>query len=261
MPEGDTVHRSAQRLDTWMAGREVTDAVCVRRRVDARSLVGDTIEGWSARGKHLLMPLASGRVLHTHLLMTGSWHRYRTGQRWERPEHEMRIMIEAGDHVAVGFLVPTIEILAPGEVETHPALVSLGPDVLDARYDPAESVRRARAVDPDEIIGVALLDQRVAAGVGNVYRCEALFLERIDPHARVRDLDDEALLRLFRRSARLIKPNVSDPLRDTGLPNGARWVYGRAGKGCRRCGSTIALDRTGEQRRVLHWCPKCQSSG
>src|SRR5262245_47854257 len=169
MPEGDTILRTAQALDAALAGRSVTafEAAlpAVALRVKSESLVGQRVAGVEARGKHLLLRFAGGVTLHTHLGMRGSWHLYRTSTRWRKPRTSARIVITAGDVVAVCFAPMLAALLTPQELRRNLRLTRLGPDALRDGFDRAEAVSRLRARDDLEI-GVAIVDQKALAGVG-----------------------------------------------------------------------------------------------
>lgn len=248
MPEGDVLFRTAATLHRWLAGREVTEATGV-----AVPVVGDTVAQVAANGKHLLIRFASGHVLHSHLRMTGSWHVYSAGERWQRPASQAKVSLTCGTHVAVCFNAPVVELLAPGAEANHPSLSGLGPDILDRPPDLEEIRRRARRRPPDTALGELLLDQRVVAGIGNVWRCEALFLEGRSPWAAVSSVSDDELDALVATAARIMGDSLGP---DTGRP--PRWVYRRTGRPCRRCGTPISSRGQGEQSRTAYWCPACQ---
>jgi endonuclease-8 len=248
LPEGDVLFRSAATLQRWLAGREVTAATGA-----ALPMVGETVEKVEANGKHLLVRFGSGHVLHTHLRMTGSWHVYSAGERWQRPASQARLTLTCGNRVAVCFNGPVIELLAPDTEANHPSLSGLGPDVLVQPLNLEEIRRRARSRPPDTALGELLLDQRVAAGIGNIWRCEALFLEGRSPWAPVSSLGDDDLDALFSAAARIMTESLG-PF--NGRP--PRWVYRRTGRQCRRCGTPIKARGQGEQSRTAYWCPTCQ---
>jgi endonuclease VIII len=216
-------------------------------------VVGTTVEAVEARGKHLLVRFDNDLVLHSHMRMTGAWHVYPAGERWQRPRWQARVVLAAGDRVAVCFNAPVVELFAAREEPLHPSLPGLGPDVLAQPLDLAEVRRRARARDPGTALGELLLDQRVVAGIGNIWRCEALFARRLDPWAPVASIDDGALDALVETAARLMRANVVAFGRDR--PR----VHGRAGRPCPRCGTTIRARGQGDQARVAYWCPGCQN--
>ncbi len=265
MPEGDTIYRSATTLRRWLAGRTVTAASARVPGVAADRLIGSTVTTVESQGKHLLIRFSSGDTLHTHMRMTGSWHVYPSGQRWRKPQHQARFVLECGERVAVCFDARVVELFASREEAIHPALVALGPDLLSP--DPLDLVAvraRARAAaEASPTIGELLLDQRVVAGIGNVYRCEALFLCGIDPGAPVGSVTDDELDRLVTTAARLLLTNA---VTTTGKPFSRSfdsrpdrpWVYRRAGRPCWRCGTTISSAGLGRQARTVYWCSACQ---
>jgi len=253
MPEGDTIFRTAETLRRWLGGREVTSA---RSRVygfPALRLVGRTVGGVEARGKHLLLRLDDDSVLHTHLRMSGSWHVYPSDRPWRRPESQARLVIECGDRVAVCFNAPVVELLRPRAEGVHPSLGRLGPDVLADHLDLDEVRRRARTRPPDLALGELLLDQQVVAGIGNIWRSEALFLEGRSPWTERQKLTDDDLDALVTTASSLMRASA---LGDAHPPQ--RWVYKRSGQPCRKCGTRVESCRQGEQARTAYWCPACQ---
>jgi endonuclease-8 len=272
MPEGDTIYRAAVAMHRALAGRVVTrfESVypAVTRVADDQPVVGRTIEAVSARGKHLLITFSGGLVLRTHMRMNGSWHLYRAGVKWQRPARDMRVRVGAGDVEAVGFNVPVAELLTARELARHVQLNALGPDLLDPAFDPAEAARRMR-VHGQDAVGDALLNQRVVAGIGNVFKSEILFLAGIEPFTPVAALSDADIERLVAISREQLAANVltrsqtltpSIGRRTTRSldPNKKLWVYGRGGKPCRRCGTKILARKTGLDARLTYWCPRCQ---
>jgi endonuclease VIII len=272
MPEGDTIFRAARALDRALAGRAVTrfESVFAQlTRVDVdRPLRGRTVERVSSHGKHLLIWFSGDLVLRTHMRMNGSWHIYRPGERWRRPRHEMRIVVSTDAFEAVAFTVPIAELSTVAELERE--LADVGPDPLDAGFDPAAAVARLRARGEADI-AEALLDQRAVSGIGNVYKSEILFAGGINPFSRVADLEEGALERLVALAAKFMRANVTDGTsaaivtytgfrRTTGRadPSARLWVYGRADKPCRRCGTPISRAKQGPHARSTYWCQKCQ---
>jgi endonuclease-8 len=240
MPEGDTIFRTAQTLHRALAGKVVTRFETVLPKLERVTLEGRTIERVVAAGKHLMIEFEGGVHLHTHMRMNGSWHIYRVGQRWRRPRSDMRLVIETADYVAVGFNVP---------VADFDAVPELGPDLLSADFDAAEALRRVREQGGEEIANV-LLNQRVMAGTGNIWKSEALFRSGVDPFTRVRDLDDAALARVIANARKLLKASAALRVE--------RMVYSRGGQPCRKCGTRIASRAQGPDARLTYWCPKCQ---
>ena len=254
MPEGDTLARTSATMHRWLAGREITAASTKVDGFPAERLVGRRVESVEAWGKNLMIRLDGDEVLRTHLRMTGSWHIYPAGHPWRRPERQARLTLTCGDRVAVCFNAPVVELVRAGGMASHPALGNLGPDVLDQPPDLEEVRRRARAGPADRPLGELLLDQRVVAGIGNIWRCEALFVEGHNPWTPVSALTDDQLDALVSAAGRLMRVSVDSR---TGVPD-RRWVYRRAGHACRRCRTPVRSRRQGEQARTAYWCPTCQ---
>ena len=261
MPEGDTVWLAARRMNTALAGATLRRGELRVPQLAAVDLAGTGVREVVPRGKHLLIRLADDRTLRTHFRMDGSWHLYRPGTKWRGgPAHDIRAVLATETWECVGYrlhdmaLVPTAD---EGSLVGH-----LGPDVLGPDWDLDEALRRLRE-HPDEQIGVALLDQRNLAGIGNLYKVESLFLCAVHPWARVADVPD--LRGLVERARTLMLANREHPEQSTtgSLRRGEdHWVAGRRGKPCRRCGTTILLGEQGPdtQERVTWWCPRCQAA-
>jgi endonuclease-8 len=273
MPEGDTLFRTAALLREALAGRTVSAARGGPGGVRLDRVVGDAVESVDAQGKHLLISFSGGLTHHTHLRMHGSWHRYRPGEAWRRSPARAVAVIEVPGAVAVCFDAPTVELLDTRAVAIHPSLVRLGPDLLAAESDLDDVLRRLRSPERATMaVGDALLDQTALAGLGNVYRSEICFIERVDPFRRVADLDDGTLRRLLHTGRRLLHANRLDPDRKTtpdllgGEPGsggprargGQRYVYGRTSRPCRRCGTPIRSRTSGDLARRVFWCSVCQ---
>jgi endonuclease-8 len=270
MPEGDTIFRAARTLQRALAGRIVTrfESVFPRlTRIDHdRPLAGRTIDRVTSRGKHLLMFFSGDLILHTHMRMHGSWHIYKPGERWRARRHDMRIVVATDAYVAVGFNIPVAELLAPAEFARHELLQTLGPDLAAVDFDRRAVVERLRARGA-EAIEEALLNQRVLSGIGNVLKSEVLFVSHVNPFTAVSALDDETIDRIVDAAQRLMKMNMSGassnaPIgrRTTGSldPSAKLFVYGRAGKRCRVCGTAIEMRKSGVHARSTYWCPRCQ---
>ena len=274
MPEGDTIFRAARTLHRVLAGKTIVrfeSAYPALNRVDEdRPLAGRTVESVTSRGKHLLMFFSGDLILHTHMRRNGSWHVYRPGEGWRRPARDMRLTLAATDVVAVGFNIPVAEFLSHAELERHPQLRQLGPDVASAQFDPA-AIRQRIANAGAVAIADALLNQRIVAGIGNVLKSEILFVSGVDPFTRVDRLPDATIGRIADVSRRLMRMNVLERdatlssaigRRTTGSLNPSQklWVYGRGGQPCRKCGATIQSRTTGIDARLTYWCPSCQAS-
>ncbi len=257
MPEGDTVWLSAKNLDAALAGQVLT--VC-DIRVPAFAtvdLTGEVVEGVVSRGKHLLMRIGDYSI-HSHLKMEGSWHLYRPGAAWQRPEWQARAIIGTAEVTAVGFSLGTLEVLPRADEDE--AVGHLGPD-LHGDWD-AELAKQRLLRDPDVPVFVALHEQRNLAGLGNEYVNELLFLSGLNPWLPIGEVAD--LDGLLRRSHRAIHANKDRATRSlTGDLRSGRthWVYGRVGKPCLRCATRIEKGRLGPTpliQRDVYWCPRCQ---
>ena len=258
MPEGDTIFRAARTLDKALAGHALVSARTTVPGVDAESLVGATVTRVDAHGKHLRIHFDDGRTLVTHQRMTGAWHVYRPGERWQRPERGARVILANATYVAVCFHAPVVTLLAPGGLARDATARSLGPDLLapDFDRDAARGRLRARGELP---IGVALMTQTLVSGIGNVYKSETLFVVGIDPFATVAALDDATLDALLDTARELMHRNLDGHprvTRDDGLARA--WVYGRQGEPCARCATTIRMKRQGDAGRSTYFCARCQ---
>jgi endonuclease-8 len=258
MPEGDTVWLAAQRMDHALAGQVLTLTDFRVPALATADLRGQTVLAVVPRGKHLLTRMSGGLTLHTHFRMDGTWHLYAPDDRWAGgPDFQVRVVLATASTVAVGYRLPVVE-LVPTSAEAQ-VVGHLGPDVLDDAFDAAEAVRRLQQ-DPAREIGMALLDQRNLAGIGNLYRTEVLFLQGITPWTPVRDVD---LDRVVARSVRLMRANRARWEQSTTgnlRPGMDHWVFERAGKPCRRCGQRVLRAEQGEapRARVTYWCGHCQ---
>ncbi len=273
MPEGDTIFRAARTLKRALAGKLVVrfeSALAALDQVhDQSPITGRTVDDVGSAGKHLLMHFSGGLVLRTHMRMNGSWHIYRPGERWQRPRRDMRVVVATADFEAVGFKIPVAEFIRSRDLMRHSELGQLGPDVLSDDFDADEVLRRLRGRSETPIAD-ALLNQRLLAGLGNVYKSEVLFMCRVSPFAPVRSVADETLSAIVATSQRLLRANVTDRLAPmttyTGLrrttnredPTERLWVYGRARLPCRRCGTPIGVRKQGPHARLTYWCPQCQ---
>ena len=255
MPEGDTILRAARTLNETLAGRMVTRFESVFFRISRAdhdlTVRGRTIERVDARGKHLLIWFSGDVVLRTHMRMHGVWHLYPHGARWRRPRSDMRIVIGTPEYEAVAFNVPVAELTRGRDLERNPAVQTLGPDLLSDDFDAVDAARRI-ATASDNDIAAALLNQQAVAGIGNIFKCEALYASGLDPFTPVADLSLEDITRVVEKARRLMRTSVA----------GRRLafsVYGRGGRPCRRCGSVIAQHKGGGAARVTYWCPRCQA--
>ena len=262
VPEGDTIFRAAARLHAALAGKQLVELE-VRRDPRGRRgpEPGTAITAVEAAGKHLLVRFDDGHVLHTHLQMTGAWHVYAPGARWRRPGHTARVVVRVEDGTtAVCFAAPIVELRRERDGRDRATRASrmldrLGPDLCAADVDIDAVLDRLDALDPGTELAAALLDQRVAAGIGNVFKSEICWAERVSPFTPIRELDRAARRRIYETARRQLTSNLTTERRTTygsGLA-----VYRRAGRRCPRCGGTIlrARDRA---TRSTYWCGHCQ---
>ena len=278
MPEGDTIYRAARALQKALGGKVVTGfetGLAKLARVDDDApLVGRVVEKVESQGKWLLMHFSGDLVLVTHMLMNGSWHLYRTGERWRMPRSRMRAVIQTDAWQAVAFNVPIAQFHTARSLERSTQIPKLGPDILASDFTAATGITRleAHAHDhPDAEVGVVLLNQRVLAGLGNVYKSEVAFAAGVNPWRAMRTVTRAEMERMVEFAQRYMQANVADG-KGEGIMTYAGnrrttarmdkeerlWVYGRQGQECRRCGATIMLRKQGEQARSTYWCPECQ---
>ncbi len=274
MPEGDTIFRTARTLHKALAGAEVTGFEAAYAPLasvhDNTPVTGRIVEKAEARGKWLLIYFSGDLILVTHMLMHGSWHIYRPGERWHWGRSHMRVLIRTEKYEAVGFEIPVARFHTARSLERHSAIPQLGPDLLKSGFaeDDARARIRARA---DEQIANVLLNQTVMAGIGNVYKSEICFVCRVHPFRLVSSLSESEIDCLVDSARKLLAANVTEssgnrvitytgPRRTTGnaAPSARVWVYGRKGKECRRCGTPIQMRRQGLGARSTYWCPECQ---
>src|SRR6476646_3718365 len=257
MPEGDVVWYTARRLREALAGRVLTRSDFRVPRLATADLAGDVVTETAARGKHLLTRTKSGLTVHTHLKMDGSW-RVRPAAERVRDSHQIRLLLANEEWQAVGYQLGVVELIRTSEEDRVTG--HLGPDLLGPDWDPAEVVRRLRAA-PDRPIGEALLDQRNLAGIGTWFLAEMLFLRGIAPWRTTSDVKDlDALVDLGQRLLDANKTRGGHSSTGDTRPGRNSWVYGRAGKPCRRCGTPVRKDEQGPpgQERLRFWCPNCQ---
>jgi endonuclease VIII len=274
MPEGDTIFRAARTLHRALAGQMVTRFETVlphlaRVEVD-RPITGRTVEKVEAHGKWLTMSFSSDLILLTHMLMSGSWHIYRPGERWQRSRIHMRIVIEAERIHAVAFNVQIAEFHSADSLRRRIGFKSLGQSLLAETFDDAVAITAFRQ-HPNLEIGEALLKQSVVAGIGNVFKSEICFAAQINPFREVSSINEAEAAALISSARKFLQMNVADfsrdqittytPFRRTThhtQPEDRLWVYHRAGQPCRRCGTPIASQKQGPSARTTFWCPRCQ---
>jgi len=268
VPEGDTIFRSARALHRALSGKAIIKFESAIARLaqanDTYTIAGRMVERVEARGKWLLIFLSGDLILLTHMLMNGSWHLYRPGERWRRRKYDMRLAIETADWIAVGFTVPVAEFHTGASLARKTNVTALGPDLLKPNFDRQRAIERIRERDEDEI-AVVLLNQHVIAGIGNVFKSEICFTCDVHPFRRVNTLTGTQIERIVDVALKFLRANVREE-NDTGarrtmssLDRSARlWVYGRRGEPCRRCGTAILMRKQGTEARATFWCPDCQ---
>jgi endonuclease-8 len=274
VPEGDTLWRTARTLERAIGGQVVTrfETVLVKlaRVDDDTPIAGRTVERVDSEGKWLVMRFSGGLILLTHMLMSGSWHIYRPGERWKRPRRDMRIVIETPPMVAVAFLVPVAEFHTEESLTRRAGFAALGPRVLEDDFDAALAAANLRSA-PELEIGVALMTQRLVAGLGNVFKSEVCFVGGVNPFRRVATVTDAELDALMAAAKKLMRANIREAsggaiathfgLRHTtgrSDPEESMWVYHRTGRPCRNCGTPIEWKRHAADGRSSFWCPHCQ---
>jgi endonuclease-8 len=217
------------------------------------------VEEVTARGKNLLIRFDDGRVLHTHLRMQGSWHVYRPGERFQRPEHQARVVLEVADALAVCFSAPTVRLLAAHAVENDPYLSGLGPDLIQDEFDEAKAITGLAAL-AELSLGEAVMTQTALSGIGNIWKSETLFLCGLNPFTLVGASSRAQLSEIVSTARRLLRASVHSQVAQGSVEGGRGrfWVYERSGEPCRKCGTTVRMQRQGEQRRSTYFCPRCQ---
>lgn len=290
MPEGDTIFRTARALGRALTGGASAGSSVVRQFAatmaevaqaeDERSFVGERVVRVESRGKWLLMVFApvnaledetAQRVLATHMLMSGSWHIYRHGETWQKPREQARIVVETDTFAAAAFRVPIAKVYGWTQLRRERKIPRVEEDLLREEFDVEAAVKRLMARGGDAV-GEALLNQRVMAGVGNVFKSEVCFAERVSPFVKVSGLTEPQVEGLVKRSRLLLEANVLEDSGDrivtyrghgrrttrSADPGASLWVYGRRGEPCRRCGTAIERVLQGDGARVTYWCPVCQ---
>lgn len=265
MPEGDTVYLAARRLDDALGGSRIESSQFLMPSLATADVSGRIVREVVPYGKHLLFRFDDDRTLHTHFRMDGTWHLYAPGQRWRGgPTHQVRVVLRTISSVAVGFRVHDVALLPTAD--EHRLVGHLGPDILADNWSATEVINRISR-RPEVSIATALVDQRNVAGIGNIYRTEALFLSGVDPRTPVADLTPQTLGGCVDSARNLMMRNRGRASQSTtGDEQRAHYVYGRSGRSCRRCGTRIERTRLGELNRDaglaneqwVAWCPTCQ---
>ncbi|MGH7777442.1 MAG: DNA-formamidopyrimidine glycosylase family protein [Candidatus Dormibacterales bacterium] len=258
MPEGDTIWRTAQAMRSRLVSSVLVDAVPVQ----LERLRGARLVGAEPVGKHLVLRFSSGLALHSHLGMRGSWHLYPRGRAWRRPEAAARCVLDFGGWVAVLYSAPAPELIG----ETSDRLAHLGPDILSQDFDLEAVLRRAARAEV-RTVGEMLLDQRVCAGIGNVYKCETLWALRVNPWQDPGEVDAATLRRLYLTAREFMLGNLHGFIGRRFSHGAGRGravkaaVHARSGRPCPRCGTLVRVTPQGEQARPTYFCPSCQGPG
>lgn len=255
------MYLAGKRLRAALVGRRLVRGELRHPRLVEHDLAGCTVTDVVSVGKHLFTRFDDGRSLHSHFRMDGSWHLYRPGMAWQRPAHEARAVLATDERVAVGFALHDLELLPTAEEQR--LVGHLGPDLLDPDWSDehaAEALRRLTARGSSEI-GSVLLEQRVMAGVGNLYKAEVCFLSGVSPWTLTKDVAQPD--RMITLARTLLLRNADRPEQSTTgeLGRGRQhWVFERGGQRCRRCGTRIRTAEQGEgvYARLTYWCPTCQ---
>jgi endonuclease-8 len=263
VPEGDTVYLVGKRVDQALAGKTLLRAEFRVPQLATVDLAGRVVLGVGTVGKHLFTRFSGELTLHSHLMMDGMWDVNARGARWHQPAHHARVILTAADVQVIGFRVHDLKLVAtPKE---HDLVAHLGPDLLDPQWTEEHAARAATALaaDPARELGLALLDQRVMAGVGNLYKCEIAFLLGVTPWTPVSEVDAARTVALARKllvtnaaSGRFVQSTTGHLDRKR-----KNWVYERTRQGCFRCGGKVLVGTQGHdvQRRPTWFCPKDQT--
>ncbi len=259
MPEGDTIHYAANRIRPILEGHvpdEIrTPHMRFRRDRWPERLRGQAVRKVDARGKHLMIRFANGLTIHSHLRMTGSWQTLPIGAQWRRSPKAAWLVLRRGDREVVQFNGPVLELMTDGRTRLDQRIAGLGPDcVAKEPFDERRYLIRLRETDPTRGIGDALLDQRIVAGMGTVWRTEACWRAEVDPWRPVADIAEDEALRLVHAVRPLMQKSSMD-----GFQNRDIHCYNRGGAKCLRCGTTILSAGQGDNDRRLYWCPGCQT--
>ena len=261
MPEGDALYRFAERIRPALEGQVIRGARSHGPGPvpQVQRIVGATCTSVRAQGKNMLISFDNGLALRGHLRMYGTWHVYQPGKEWDRSESQVRLVLETDVAVVVNFSAPVIELIEERALALHAPLAQLGPNLLDDAFDAAEALTRLRAPSLAlATIGDALMDQRVMAGIGNIWKHETLFHCGINPWRQVGDLDDDTLGALIEKARALLCASVGKPNTMNLARRPTMFVYGRAGQPCRRCHTRIRSGPQGIDIRHTAWCPSCQ---
>jgi len=259
MPEGDTIHYAARRIRAVLLDRVPAQITMPQPRHArerwAERLAGRSVRAVDAYGKHLFVRFEGELTLHSHLRMTGSWGVHREAARWKRAPRRAWIVIAAGEWRVVEFDGPLLELTSDARMRTDPRIAALGPDVIGERSaDVDDFLVRLRAQDAERALGDALLDQRIVAGIGNVWKSEACFALAVNPWRPLGRVSDEEAGAIFAFARERMRHSAEAD----GFSTRPRAVYKRVGRPCERCGTLIRSHGQGDDNRTTYWCPGCQ---
>lgn len=262
MPEGDTIHAAARRIRAVLLDRVPDEIRAPQPRHAAERwperLAGRAVRAVDAHGKHLFVRFDGELTLHSHLRMTGAWGVHREGARWKRSARRAWLVIRAGEWSVVEFDGPVLELMRESRTRFDRRLAALGPDVVGDELDADAFLARVRAErerDRRRAIGELLLDQRVIAGIGNVWKSESCFAAAVSPWRELGDASDDELLAI----ATFAHERMTRSAARDGFGERPRAVYRRAGLPCERCGTPIRSRGQGVDNRTTYWCPGCQT--
>ncbi len=265
MAEGHSILRWARALRP-LVGQPLVQVDLPKRWADrAAGLPGQHLREIQTHGKHLLLHLSEGLSLHCHAMMYGSWQFGTPAMKLRKPEKNVRLRLRTARHEAVFFNGPVVELLSAEELQAHKRLSALGPDILHPDFERAEAWERLRRAK-ERPIGDALLDQRIVAGIGNIFKSEGLFLAGLDPRVPVKLTSQSQVEQLWDRLIPVMLENSrrSGPvvtLHRSLRRGGERyWAYRRTGRPCFRCNAMIEMVRQGELRRTTYFCSRCQGN-
>ena len=265
MPEGHSVARWGDTLRELIGERVEAILVPARWRDRAAHIAGSTLTGVDTHGKHLVLSFSSDWVIHAHAMQYGSWQVGPIGQELRKEARFARLRITTGKHDIVYYHGPVMEVLTRGELAVHERFQSLGPDLLSDTFDRHSAITSLGASDRE--IGDAVLDQRIVAGIGNIYKSEGLFLAAIHPLRLASDVRDHELDVFFDELIPLMQEGRFKYGATKTLPEELRfepwyrnWVYRRRAQPCFVCATPVEMVRQGEFQRATYFCPHCQTS-
>jgi endonuclease VIII len=259
VPEGDTIHHAANRIRPVLAGHVPDELVTPHPRFGRdrwpERLAGRAVTAVDAHGKHLFLRFEGDLLIHSHLRMRGQWRVREIGPPAPRRPAGTWLAVRRGGREVWQLNGPVLELMTASRARFDQRLAALGPDILAAELDEAGILRRLRTDDPTRPIGDALIDQRIVAGIGNLWKAEGCFAAQVDPWRRTGEVSDEEVLAILRA----VRPRMAESA-ERGMLERFKVVYGHAGSPCPRCGEASRIQAAGqwEDNRTTYWCPRCQ---